>query len=166
MVFHKKSQAFYIDLFLGTTIFLIGLTLLMKTSLNLDASEEELYNRIKMEGSLLSNMLLSEGYPNDWNRTTVRQIGILSGNQIDEDKVEELKALDYANTKNLFRTGFDYYFFLYNGTDNISISGVSGIGHNQAQPFDPPDTANNIFRINRFTIYDDSIVNLVILIWD
>lgn len=108
---NKRGQAWIIDLFAGILIFLIGFVLLLKSTVNVDETHEETVKNLKLEGNLISDMLLSSGSPTDWNASDVIQIGLADSGRINTTKLGNYSLLDYNTTKTMFRTQFEYVFF-------------------------------------------------------
>ncbi|MFP4424264.1 MAG: hypothetical protein ACLFP2_03440 [Candidatus Woesearchaeota archaeon] len=166
MLTARKGQTWYMDLFLGMVIFMIAFTILLKSSTNLSSEKQDLSERIKIEGSLMSKMLLSEGIPGNWTNESVSQIGLLSNKRINATKVSNFTAIDYGRTRDLTRLLFDYHFHFTNGTDIISINGrknfgYPGVNSTNVTNLDP----EYLLRINRLTIYNSSIVKMVLYLW-
>ena len=166
MLTARKAQTWYMDLFLGMVIFIIAFSVLLKSSLNTSAEKQDLSDTIKIEGSLLSKMLLSEGYPKNWTNETVVQVGLLTNKRINETKLANFTNIEYGRSRTLNRLRFDYHFHFTNGTDIIPIIGQENFGH-------PGVNATNVtaldpeylLRINRLVIHNSSIVKMVLYLW-
>jgi hypothetical protein len=118
------------------------------------------------DGNIITDNILSEGTPKDWNSSNVITIGILSDNKINETKIERfynLSNMSYAFTKNLFNTRFDYFFFL---TENLSLPSeeIRGIGKPGTDP--ASISAKNLVKITRFTIYKNKPQTFYLYIWE
>jgi hypothetical protein len=127
---NKKSQAWGLDLLIALMIFIIGLAAFFLFYLNYSDDVGNDYESLSFDGNNLADSLFSEGNPPDWNSTLVVSIGLLTGNSLDPVKLENfyyLSQSDYQQTKAIFNTNYDYFFFLDN---NLSIdnSSVRGIG--------------------------------------
>ena len=158
---HKKSQVWGFDLIIGVTIFAVGILIFFIYSLNKPGEAEESIKKLSYNGNLVSESVLSEGYPENWNSANVIVPGILTGNKINNTKLEELYLLadsDYTKTKSLFNIRENYYILLSEKI-TLSFGEVDGIG---LEPMNP----KNLIKINRFTIYNDKPVNLYIYIWE
>jgi hypothetical protein len=130
---------------------------------------------MQYDGKIISKMILSEGYPPDWNSTNVLKIGILSSNKIDETKLWMFYNLTkdnagYKNSKHIFNTKYDYYFFLVPSIKPISpldpeLDGIGkpGLDRNTIIPIENP---KNLIKVTRFTIYKDQPVTAYVYIWE
>ena len=160
LLVQKRSQAWGIDLVVAFIIFFIGLFVFYLYSLNYSSGEDKLES-LFYDGNLIANSILSEGSPLDWNSGNVIVFGILTGEKINETKLERLYSLsinNYSFTKSKFNTQYNYYFFL---SENMTIQSqnIDGIGNK-------PVTYDNLIKINRFTIYRNKPITMSIYIWD
>ena len=162
---NKKAQAWGIDLMVAVAIFSMGIIIFYVYSLNNYNETEEEIEKLFYDGKLISNLILSEGHPEDWNNETVIQIGILNNNKINQTKLEKfynLSQTNYQKTKELFSTKYDYYFFLEN---NITINSqtVEGIGKPGTSKNNI--TVQNLIKVTRFAIYQDKPTTAYVYIW-
>jgi len=158
---NKKSQAWGIDLIIAFTIFSIGIVFFYFYALNNPNEAKENIETLSYEGKVVAASILSEGHPTDWNSDNVIKIGILNNNKINEAKLEmfyNLAETDYAGTKIIFNTRYDYYFFL-DEPMIINAQQVEGIGL-------PPSEPKNLIKITRFTIYQNKSVTVYLYIWE
>ena len=158
---NRKAQAWGIDLMAASVIFIFGIIMFYLYALNEPSEGKEIVETMSYEGEFIARSLLSEGYPSDWNSGNVIKIGILSENKINQTKLErfyEIAALDYEKTKRLFNTRFNYYFFL---SEKITIDSdeVEGLG-------EKPENYKNLFKVTRFTIYNNKPSTMTIYIWE
>jgi hypothetical protein len=132
MEFLKKGQFNFIDFIIGLVIFVILITFFFRYSSNITKREEGITG-LAVEARTVSNELLSEGFPCDWNSSSVVAIGITDGNnQINESKLQSLINIDYEETRILFRTKYDYVFFFEDNEGNIiPIGDICAVGYIQ-----------------------------------
>ena len=71
-----KAQAWGIDLMVATSIFVVGILIFFIYSLNSFNESEEEIDKLFYDGKLISNYILSEGHPDNWNENNVQKIGI------------------------------------------------------------------------------------------
>jgi len=150
-----KAQAWGFDLIIGVVIFLAGILFFYMYTVNYPTGEQEKYDGLLHEGELVSDSLLSEGSPENWNGTNVVRIGLVSDGRINNTKLGYFTALagsNYNLTKRLFRIRNEYFVFF--GDD---VAG--GIGR-------PGDSAANLAKITRVTIYDNNITTMNLHIWN
>lgn len=133
---NKKAQAWGFDLMVAVAIFSIGITVFFIYSLNQPAQAKEILEKLSYDGKIITNSILSNGYPENWDSGNVVKIGILSDNKINETKLNrayDLAKDNYEETKNLFNTNYDYFFFLKDESEVISFNpGACGIGNEEA----------------------------------
>lgn len=156
----KRGQAWGIDLMVASMMFIGGIVVFYLYSLNAADQTEEVLNKLSYDGNLIAKIILSEGFPKNWDEQNVVTPGILTENKIDQNKLEQLYNLSqnqYERTKYLLNTNYNYYIFL---SEKITINGEEkdGIGS-------LPQNPTNLVKINRITIYKEKPVNLNIYVW-
>jgi hypothetical protein len=162
---NKSGQAWSVDMIVALGLFSIGIVVFLVYSFNFSDHNRDVYEDLFYDAEFMSNILLSEGYPVDWNQGNVVQIGILS----DGNKLDELHNLigngDYERTRNLFNTKYDYYFFF--SEEMVLHEGavpVDGLGK---PDFDPENIIeDNLIKITRFSIYNNKPVSVYIYLFD
>jgi hypothetical protein len=166
MLNSKRSQGWGMDLMIALSIFLVGMVIFYIYSLNNPNEAKENIENLFYDGESLTNVLLSEGYPNAWNSTNVVGMGILSNDKINETKLErfyDLSQTEYERTKILFNTKYDYYFFLDEDMIINSIP-VEGIGKPGTTKINID--AINLIKVTRVTIYKNKPINAYLYIWE
>jgi len=170
----NKAQFWGIDLMVAVGIFLIIIILFYVYSLNYPSESVEKINEMLKKGDFITDTLLSEGYPTDWNLDpdNVGHIGVMSTEgKIDNVKLEsfyDLTVSDYENTKSLFNTKYDYYF---NFSENMNFGGgpIPGIGKEGGDDIGQilsDEDPQNLVKITRFTVYDDKPVTAYLYLWE
>ncbi|MEN9626755.1 MAG: hypothetical protein RL557_1083 [archaeon] len=152
----KKAQIWGLDLIIAVFIFSIGIVVFLVYSINYSGEAADTFEKIRYDGEIIMDTLLSDGSPQDWNSTNVVKIGLLSEHTINETKLQYFYALSqtqYVFTQSLFNTRYQYYFFL---SEPMEISGVPVVGIGNATI----DNSNNLIRITRFAIYRDKPVTV------
>ena len=158
---NKSAQAWGMDLIIGFTIFSLGITSFYLYSLNTPSEAKEAIESLSYDGKIISDNILSNGYPDDWNDTNVISIGILSDNKINNTKLREFYDLadsEYDRTKRLFNTVYDYWFFLNENMTTINAD-VDGIGLKPSNP-------KNLIKITRFTVYEDKPMSAYLYVFE
>jgi len=165
---NKKAQIWSLDVTAGLTLFLIGIMIFLIYSLNQPGQAQETHTLLSYDGKIIADNLLSPGYPENWNTSSVIAPGLTTANKINQTKVENLYQMIYAQnnytkTKVLFNTVYDYYFFL---SDNLTVSAgsIHGIGKPGINPSNI--SAKNLVKITRYTIYQNKTTPLYIYIWN
>ncbi len=157
----KAGQAWGIDLMIAAAVIMVGMTLMYLYSYQLGSRGERQLDQMNAIGERVANTLLTTGQPENWNRTSVISIGILTEDKINQTKLDEwysLTQLDYNATKRMLRTGDDYFV---NFTDQMLIAGdpVVGIGRIPSQP-------KNLIQVTRFSLYRNQPVTIRVVIWN
>ena len=119
----KKGQVFTLDFIIGFMLFLMVIVLSVKILLSMPTSETDI--SLHRESVFLSDSVLSEGYPYNWNDSTVIIPGIAKDNRIDLQKLEYMDNLSYGRSKTLYHISNDYVFFFSNSTGIINVSKCS-----------------------------------------
>lgn len=161
-----KAQAWGMDLMVAVMLFTMGILLFFIYVLNYPGEAEENINNLFYDGNMIADNILSRGFPEDWNSENVIRIGVMSGDNINETKLEmfyNLSSQNYTKTKQIFNTRFDYYFFF---SENISLYSmqVEGIG----KPGTNLQSINsrNLVKITRFTSYKDKPTTAYLYVWE
>jgi hypothetical protein len=175
----KKSINWEIPL----TFFLVGFLIILLISIiyfvyypkNIFNKSNKLNGPLKelsSQGEIISNMIMSEGYPVNWqvNLSEVVKIGILGNNsKVNQEKLDKFYYLtqnDYVKTKELFNTRYDY-LFCFSEKEKMKISEIgeiSCIGKPGINKENIP--ARDLFKITRFVIYNGKPVTANIYIWE
>jgi hypothetical protein len=162
----KRAQAWGTDLVIAVSIFSLALTAVYFYSINDSRSPEEKFESLFYDGGKISDSLLSEGYPDNWNSGSVSQIGLLSDGKIDPDKLEEFYLLansEYSRTKSLFNTRYDYYFFMEEPMiiDGVSVEGIGKPGFNRYST-----DSQNLIKITRVVVYNNSVTSAYFYVFE
>lgn len=161
MMVSKKAQGWGFDLIVGLAIFIAGILTFYLLSLNTYNETSDTIKSLSYEGQIVSDNILSDGSPENWNNSNVIRIGIMSDNKINETKLAQFYSLsktNYALTKSLFNTNNEYYFFL---SDPMVINGSTTIGIGKQNV-----NESNLIKITRYTIYKDKPVTANLYIWN
>jgi hypothetical protein len=161
----KIGQVWSIDIIIAFTVFLIAILIFFIYSVNYSGEVEDTFKKLSYDGEIIFKNIFSEGYPEDWNSSNVVNIGIFSKNKINETKLERFYNLaenNYSITKDIFKTNYDYYFFLeLNITINsLEIEGIGKPGTNKDDI-----TSENLIKLTRFTIYKEKPTTAYLYIW-
>jgi hypothetical protein len=116
----KRSQAAVIG-FIVTVILIVVVLQLFSPQIRLLFGNKNDYNLVREDAEHISNVLIAEGFPPNWNAGTVKRVGLLDGDMISIEKLKEFANISYSRSKLLLGTKYDYMFFLENET-NTSIA--------------------------------------------
>jgi len=164
----KKGQFNFIDFITSIVVFAILLTIFFKYSPNITKSQEGITG-LAIEGRIISDDLLSGGFPSNWNSSNVVIIGITdNNNQINETKIQSLLSLSYPQTRNLFRTTYHYYFLFKDQDDSIlkitpTQEGIGYPGVNSSN-IENVDT-QKLVKIERIVFFRNQMAKLVLYLW-
>ena len=176
----KKGQGWGFDLMIAMTIFIIGITVFYFYALNYPSEGSDTLDNLFYDGTVISDLLLTEGFPRDWNETNVIQLGILSDNKVNLTKLErlynltwdhdagpsgELDQIGYTRTKGLFNIRFEYFFNFSKNMDTIDPARGTVPYIGKHYEFDAGVEPENLIKVTRFTIYDNKPSTLNIFIW-
>jgi hypothetical protein len=165
MKLNKRGQAWSIDLIIAIIIFSAGILIFFIYSINQASEAKEVLSELGYQGDVILNNILSEGYPQDWNQTNVVTIGILSGNKINETKLErfyDYSISDYSGTRSKFNTRYDYYFTFSNMTINsFPVYGIGMFGTNVSNI-----SSSSLIKITRFSVYKEKPTTIYLYIWE
>ncbi|MCH7850435.1 MAG: hypothetical protein IH845_02220 [Nanoarchaeota archaeon] len=161
-----RGQAWGMDLMVATMIFTLALISFYLFSFNLNTGDKDQLDSLSFDGRIITNTLLSSGFPTDWTEFNVVEIGILTDDKIDESKLEKFYNFsrdNYSMTKAAFNTKYDYYFFLDNNMTINSVN-VDGIGKPGVNRYNI--SATNLIKIERVVVYKNSPVGARLYIWN
>jgi hypothetical protein len=158
----QNGQAWGFDLIIAVMIFLVGVILIYFYTINYPGQEQDEIQNLQYEGQILSETLLSDGSPVNWNMTNVLRPGILSNGKINQTKLAMFKdlsnATNYQFARALFRMRNNYYIEFQNP---IIISGQSTslIGLNRTNE-------KNLVKTTRVVIYENNLTTFKFYIWN
>jgi len=150
---------------IAVIIFFTAFFVFYKYGLSAIDSTEDDKSFLLQDTKLISNYLISSGYPQNWTRDTVTLIGLTDGeSRLDSNKVEmfsNMSVSNYAQTRNLLSTSHDFYVFFEDANSSlIKVRNISSIGRNYTN-----DNPDNLIKIERFVFYNSSIIKMVIYAW-
>ncbi|MBN2112077.1 hypothetical protein JW707_03175 [Candidatus Woesearchaeota archaeon] len=155
MLKKKKAQVWYLDFMVGLIIFTIMVVVYYQYSGNFSGEDESDWEEMMVDSNSISSSLMSAGLPSNWTEGNVTLLGITDGKyRINETKLWQFENMSYADAKNLFRTRFDFYFFLED---------ANGTKHHEAGL--SPNSSKFLVATTRFVIYNSSINRAVIHLW-
>ncbi len=153
---------------LAFLIFIGALVFFYKFSIDLTSSSENSVNDLISGAKDVSNLLITSGYPPNWNSSTVILFGLTDADRLNDTKVYFFSQQEYNSSKSLLSTQYNYYvFFEYtNGTQAV-VGNVTGIGKPGINASNVLQVANprNIVKIDRLVIYNSSIVRMKLYMW-
>ncbi|MBN1502429.1 hypothetical protein JW930_02715 [Candidatus Woesearchaeota archaeon] len=172
--FQTKSQIWYTDFIMATTMFLLVLVLsfhYITTNYIITAKET---NQVVVEADKLSASLVSPGIPANWTNESVVSIGIAADSVLNITKLSYLwnmTSTHYETTKYTLgiKSDFLIYFQDRNGSV-IDLVGAEFIGKPGFAPSTVQGNApENIITITRYLTYKhdnvSDIVGMKVILW-
>lgn len=164
----KKGQVFTIDFILGLVGFIFLVLIAIKLIISIVPTDD--FKMLNEENIYVNEMLMQEGYPDEWNTSEVIIPGITSDHRLNKTKLKEFDELRYQHTKGLFHITSEYVIQFYrNGTPlNITkcVHGYPIQTNSTCHPQFDTLTYSNFIKSERLLIYDSSIIRMVIYSWD
>lgn len=126
------------------------------------------FGKVKLEAEKLSDYFLTEGVPSNWTNETVVRIGLLTNNRVDQNKLLQLYNISYEESKLYLGVNNDYLLFFEknNSIINITRCGYGGITMTNCSINVSSIVSNNLVKITRLTIFNSSIVEMKIYVWN
>ena len=178
---NKKSQVWISDYSISLLLFLLAAILSVKIIVN-NFSTDTTFEELKTDASKISETLLSEGYPNDWDNMSVIRPGLLTDKRLNSSKV--FNAMNLSNTsysafKSKFQTPYDFLvIFEEPGKDmmefgDLCVIGSPGISINSTlvpvldchNPLFTSISYDNLVKLTRLVIYNGKIIRMVVYAW-
>jgi hypothetical protein len=156
---NRKAQVWYADFIVSVLIFMIAIIIYFEFVNNLSREEESDLEAMVMSAKAVSNNLMSEGYPSDWNQSNAAIVGIVDDERINSTKAERFYNMSHDSTKIKFGILDNYYVYLQdrNG-QKINFSGKDYAGKE-------PENPTKLVKIDRIVIYGNDIIKMVVQIW-
>ena len=177
----KQGQIFIQDTLVAIGIMVVVLFVFMNYLTKANNLEDAEFNRIMFESKTISDYLVGQGYPFDWNESNVIKLGLTNGkNVIMNNKIQSFKSLTesssgYENSKVYLKTKYDYIIFFKDTGGNIvnltnsTFMGMSGVNSSNIESINPV----HLTTISRFLVEKKGIVNvtsniyeMVIYVWE
>jgi hypothetical protein len=164
VLLQKKAQTWMFDFFVGFLIFLGLLFLGLGLLRNVDNDSD--FFDVKKESERVSSILLSEGFPSNWNSSLVTSPGLLSEHRINVSKLEEFDSLQYDKVKSLMSVHNNFVFYFENTSGIMNVSGkcFRGYDFSGCDVFD--FNYENLAKTERIVILNSKIILMVVLSWN
>jgi hypothetical protein len=140
---------------------------------NLSRQDYHSMDVIYLDGRLISESLMSPGYPQDWTVGDVQRIGIMDRERLNTTKLAQFSTVtqtDYSESKRLFGLTADFaVFFTEPDGTVVNISGIHHVGH--------PDVAvgpgneliipqsEDLASFTRIVLMNGTMYNMVVYTW-
>ena len=167
-----RMQFWSFDVIFAIVIFTVAMTILAFTWYNVNSelaiSSSGSGTIMQLQSQVLSQALLSEGYPSHWysqinlsNPSTWQKVSVgieaSNGTEISSKKLYTFMAMaasDYGLTKQLLGVSYNYYIVIYNSEINITI------GLNPST-----NAALTTYVISRYGYINGQPVRIKIMLW-
>lgn len=163
----NKAQAWTLDFIVAFVLFFTALFVFYGYYSGSVSEKTGDLENLRREAQGISNFLMSEGYPSNWNSSNVERIGIVdSGFMLNSSKLESLASMDYYSSKSLLNADHDYYFYFSdsaNNSSNLPSFGKPGINSTSLDGLENPD---RLVSVSRFVFYDKHLYRMVIYLWE
>jgi hypothetical protein len=181
--FKKKSQSFSIEFILAFLLFSSAIVVSIKMISNIYKPTD--FNDLVKESELLSDNLLSEGYPINWTTDDVIKIGLLDNNRLSVNKLLSLYNMTYYEAKTASGVRKDFFIYFTRNKSVLNMfytidaynSTIDSCGYGSPQVIQQYDgskciisfenaTHNNFVKISRLAVYNGTILTMNINMWD
>ncbi len=143
----KKAQVWSLDLIIASIIFSIGIIILYIYAINYSPETKNQLNELLYEGNLASKLILSDS-----------DIGILSDNKINQDKLNNFSNFDYQTKKNQIGLINNFYFTFEGLEINGNLTSYVGM-------INTPEV-KNLIKITRLSIYKNKPIKFQLFVWN
>lgn len=166
----KKAQIWALDLAIGLMVFIGIVFMFYRYSVSFVPEQTTLQRMIKQSG-LVSNILLSEGYPENWPEKeigNVRAFGLLTNEKLNESKWKkfcEWNITYYDQIREKLGTDFAFYVYFDKDSDGQreEIEGCKYAG----KPV--PEGATQVVKIERLVAYYNGTqiipMKMILFLW-
>lgn len=165
----EKGQANYIDFVLALGLFLLMLFIFI----NFNQTQRNSYI-VADEALMISDAILSEGIPSNWNESSYYRPGIITNNKLNETRwttMESLMTTNSTELKKRYSILSNFMIRIGNYTEGtftpININGTSYISTDST--VNPGNIGssetNQIDRIERAIAYNGTILIMEVIAW-
>ncbi len=143
----------------GILIFVVAILIYFQFINDFSFETQSALDDVLRDAKIISNSLLTAGYPLNWNSTTVSRIGVTNDNQrINTTKLSEFKSIDYNASKQLFSITSDYFIYFEKGGIKTTIGDVDDIGVNSS-------SYDHLAAITRIVFWNGTIYEMKVQTW-
>lgn len=158
----NRGQVFSTDLLLAMMVFIIIVLLISHTWNGVSVRAQDWEDRMEMQRRAYvasAFLIMSPGYPSNWNESTVKVLGLTTREQnvIDSSKFSEMQSMSGSKIKELLNIE-EYSLYI-----NLSYYGGSSIG-DVGTP--PTENATEITSIDSYVVYNGQLTILDLMLWN
>ncbi|MGM5485252.1 MAG: hypothetical protein ACQEP1_05270 [Nanobdellota archaeon] len=147
----KRAQSWYIDYTLSLALFIIAVLLFLYYM------PEGNTDNTPADSGILSDTLMTEGIPEDWNTTNLTTPGLITDNKLDRNKLDMLRDLGYNESRAYLPISSDYLIYFENG-----LEGLGKINRSELSSLE----ADNIVHVRRMVPYQGRIIKMHVVVWE
>ena len=157
------------DFVVGLVIILAAL--IITTNFLLTNQQTSTFDAVRSSALSTTELLMSTGYPQAWNQTTIINLGLLTDHKLNQTKLDAAANITYADLKTALHNPPNVYWYFANKTSVLNL-GSCGYGDPDTLASVAPDCTpqttqkNNLVSLNRFVTYNNTIIRMVVLVWD
>jgi len=180
----KKAQLWLSDYSIALMIFILAMILSTKIIVNNFVSNTE-FERLKADASKISEALMAEGYPSDWDNSTIIRLGLYTDNRLNSSKVffaMNNTYINYQKLRGLLQTNKDFIIIFRNNTNtnitddmiefnNLCVIGDPSMNINKTvndchNPLLTSITYDDLVIIRRYVVYNAKIIPMEVYVWN
>jgi hypothetical protein len=182
MIQNRRAQVWITDVTISIVLFTAAVLIAFNIIMNSFATQND-YERQKSDASRISEYVLSEGTPTDWNSTNMIRPGMMTGKRLNATKVRyamNLSNSSYAAIRSSMQTDYDFIVLFENSSGGIipfqdlCSFGKPNEGINFTYVNSTPScifnisriSYDNLVKINRYVVYDSSIIRMETYLWN
>jgi len=151
---NRKGQIWYLDVFIALSIITLTGFFYMQ---HIDTVESPRYDHIE-KAQTISGLLMSPGYPLDWDISTVTVPGVVHDYRVNMAKLADLYSMSHLQLAVLFQTDHNIYIYLEQDGSNIIADDKSHAGR---LPNNPSDVAH----IRRILLFEEKPAIMHVVVW-
>lgn len=168
------------DVMMSAVFLVVLIILYFQFVANLSTENQAILESLIFDSEVLSETMLSKGYPPGWDEISVQQLGITDGNhRLNLTKLGYVANLSYYNRKFYLGTVYEYYIVLQHkdgtllnitnitGKVNTGLSPEGGMGKPDTTLESIPTIENpeHMIRSERYLIYNSTTIKLITYLW-
>lgn len=160
----SRGQTVTLDFTISIIIFIFVLFTMIPVfgyvNSQIEASENIRY--MQSYSLRLSDSLMGEGSPRDWNESSVKSLGLSSDNALNSTKILAMLEMNYTKVRDIISINNYRFYFSVSDADG-SVVNLGGRNLSYGEEIASPE---NVVKIQRITILNHSIVLMNIFVWD
>lgn len=125
----KKGQYLTLTTLFAVFIFFLAVTIFLQELLDGQGQGAAIYDHLQQEAGRAMRALASQGYPQDWDVSTVQRAGITTDGYYDKEKRQRLQGIDYGALKEYLGITDNYLLLI---TDDEGTTTIGEYPNEQA----------------------------------